>query len=152
VLSVYSPGASPWPAAFKDAVRFNLYNQAVAQAQSEIKDAAIDLSVVAGEIRETRGMFIDIATRLKLAIDAARRKDVRAISHHLSLAGTADFANLWLMINYGIKPFIADLKGAVTALEKGALKERYNLVRGKAKYQDSQRKASAYQGELRSGP
>jgi len=146
VLGVFSPNASPWSAAFKQAARTNLYNQAVAKAQSKIKDATIDLSVFAGELRETRAMFIDIATRLKLAIDAARRKDVKSIYRHLSLAGSADFANLWLAINYGIKPFIADLKGAVQALERGAMKERFNLVQDRARYQDSLKRASAYRG------
>jgi hypothetical protein len=62
------------------------------------------------------------------------------------LANSADFANLWLMINYGIKPFIADLKGAVEALERGALKERYNIVQDRAIFQDTARRDSSYRG------
>lgn len=145
VLGTFTYGASPWGSAAKAAVRTNLYNQAVAKVQSKVKDSAIDLSVVAGELRETRAMFIDIASRFKLAIDAARRKDARAIAHHLSLSSSADFANLWLMINYGMKPFISDLVGAVKALEKGVMKERYSLVKDRAKYTETIVRPSLYE-------
>jgi len=147
-LGVYTPNPSPWSPVFKEAVRQNLYNQAVAKAQSKIKDTSIDLSVFAGELRETRAMFIDIATRLRLAINAARRKDVKSVRRHLSVADTADFANLWLTINYGINPFIADLKGAVEALEKGAMKERFSLVQDRARYQDFTTRTSVVQGGI----
>ncbi|DAD50123.1 TPA_asm: maturation protein [ssRNA phage Gerhypos.1_49] len=143
-LGAFSTNGSPWSGTAKAAIQANLFGQAVAKAQSKIKDASIDLSVVAGEIRETRAMFIDVASRLKLSIDAARRKDARAISRHLSLSGTADFANLWLMINYGIRPFINDLSGACTALEKGVMKERFNLVRGRERYDDILIRPSPY--------
>lgn len=129
--------AEPWLPGFLPALQFNLTNEVKAKLARKILDSDIDLAVLAGEFRETVGMFGDIAERLYQARRSAGRGDLRGVAKALSMRNSKDWANAWLMANYGIRPFVNDLFGAVKALEKGLQKERYHVESATSKWQDN---------------
>jgi hypothetical protein len=127
---------SPFSSVFKTAVRLNQSNEIKARLAKKMIDSDIDLSVVAGEFRETTSMFKDLATRLMLARKALGRGDFGALSTALSLRNNKDWANAWLLANYGIKPLVKDLLGGIKALEKGLMKETYYVQSTRTKFAD----------------
>lgn len=129
--------AVPWNGTYVSALRANSYNKVIAKINDKMMDSDIDLSVVAGEFRETAHMFGDFAKRLKAAYGAARRGNISGVASALSVKNSKDWANAWLLAQYGIRPFVNDLYGACKALEKGMMKERYTIVRSGDSYSDT---------------
>jgi hypothetical protein len=105
----------------------------------QIRDSDIDIGTFAGEFRETAEMFKTFSVALSRAARAARRGNLLEVARALGLrpSSSKDFANGWLMINYGVRPFVSDLMGACTALQKGLLKERFVMVHASAVLDDS---------------
>lgn len=127
----------PWSGAYLTALRLNQSNEVRAKLARKVLDSEIDLSVTAGEFRETAHLFVELARRLSQAIAAARRGDAAGVKKALSLNGSRDWANLWLMINYGIRPLIMDIQGGIKAIEKGIMKEVYHVERASVLYEDT---------------
>lgn len=127
----------PWGGPFLSLVELNLGNEVRAKLLRKVTDSDIDLSVVAGEFRETVGMHRELALRLAGALRAAGRGDLKGVASALSMKNSGDWANAWLMVQYGIRPFVNDLYGAVKALEKGMKKEGYHLNHAKSLFEDT---------------
>lgn len=140
ITGVFGPQNSespPWGATLFNVLEGNLRNQAIAKMNKRIIDSDIDVSVMAGEFRETVGMFKELSLRLREARRALRTGYASGVALALSLRNSSDWANAWLMAHYGIKPLVNDVLGGIKALEKGMLKERYHVESGSAKYQDT---------------
>lgn len=128
---------TPWTSAQLAAVRLNQSNLCAARLAKKVIDSDIDLSVAAGEYRETSRMFKDLAQRLVKAARALKHGDVGGVATALSVKGSKDWANAWLLANYGIKPLVNDIFGGAKALEKGLLKETYHVESTRVVYEDS---------------
>jgi hypothetical protein len=127
----------PWSGSYIAAVMANQTSIVTARLNKRIVDSDIDLSVLAGEFRETAAMFGDLSKRLLAAKRAAGRGDARGVATALSMRNSKDWANLWLMVNYGIRPFVNDLLGASKALQKGLIREQYYLNHARTSFDDS---------------
>lgn len=126
------------------AIEFNQSNLAKAKVLNKIKNSDVDLAVFAGESKETWRMFSDTAKYIANGVKAARKGDASAVRRALGITDLRNFdgvskksANAWLMFNYGIKPLINDLEGAVKAYEKGIIKERYLVQSTRNSYEDN---------------
>lgn len=133
---------NPW--ASDAIIRTNQSNLVKSALAKKIKDSDVDLAVSVGESRETWRMFADTAKVLSNGVKAARSGDANAVIRALGISDLRNFdgvskksANAWLMFNYGIKPLINDLNGAVKAFDKGIRSEKYELVRSSNTYEDS---------------
>lgn len=63
-----------------------------------------------GESPETFKMFLDIIKKLATVLIAAKRGDFKAAMSTLGLTSKKGVASNWLMLQYGIKPLLSDLK------------------------------------------
>jgi hypothetical protein len=133
---IQTSGAFPAPPVFL-ALESIYESQVRAKLMDQVLDTDFDTSVFAGEFRETCEMFHDFAHRLVNALKGARRGDLKEVLIALSLKGDNAWSNLWLTITYGIRPFVADIQGAVKALEKGLTKEGYYVVHAGTLYEDT---------------
>jgi len=110
-----------------------------ADMMDKIRDVGFDTGTFVGEFRETAEMFKTFSVALSSAIKAARRRDPNGVIRALGIPkGSVDIANVWLLLMYGIRPFISDLSSAAKALEDGLVKERYVMVSGRKTFQDTQ--------------
>lgn len=139
---------NPWSSGYHE---FNQRNLVTSKVLGKIKDMDVDLAVCAGEFAETRKMFSSAARLIGEAVRLARRGDMDGLRKVLGLdsfrsfgRGSKEISNVWLLLNYGIRPFVADLNGALKALEKGALKDKYYVVSAKESFQDSLTVISPY--------
>lgn len=135
VIATASMDGPPWGVDL-DLIRANLRNEAISKMNSRVIDSDIDLSVMAGEFRETVRMHKDLALRLRDALRHLRSGNFGGVATALSLRNSKDWANAWLLAQYGIKPLVNDVLGGIKALEKGMLKERYVIQAARQKYQD----------------
>nr|QDH89869.1 MAG: hypothetical protein H2RhizoLitter493893_000004 [Leviviridae sp.] len=110
-----------------------------AKLMDKLRDSDIDIGTFAGEFKETAHMFLTFARALVLAVKAARRRDMKGVAYALGIKpeSAKDFANAWLMIKYGVQPFVSDILGASKALEKGLQKERYYLIHAGTVFEDT---------------
>lgn len=116
---------------------FNAENHVRAKLIEQIRDVDLDIGVLAGEGKETLRMLADIAQKLRLAIQMARERNAPGIWAALGMGqGGKSFANYWLMVNYGIQPFLRDLYASAKALERGLIKEEYKMARDRHKLTD----------------
>lgn len=77
------------------------------------KNQHINLAQVVAERRMTVQMICDILTRVVRAVIDFKRGNLRAAWRTLFPGNSQEVANDWLMWQYGVKPLIADLQGAV---------------------------------------
>lgn len=138
----------PWGSGKLSAIRLNQANEVRARNNKKIIDSDVDLGVVAGEFRETSRMFKDLAVRLAAAARSLRAGNVGGVATALSLRKSKDWANAWLLANYGIKPLVNDVLGGLKAIEKGMMKERYQVQSSRVVFEDSQ---STQTGDLLNG-
>lgn len=109
-----------------------------ARVMDKIQDTGFNVATFAGEYGETSHMFNDICGRLIAAEAAARRGDAAGVMKALKMRTSKDFADLWLMIQYGIQPFLSDLRDAAKHIEKGATKEGFVQIHDRMKWSDTQ--------------
>lgn len=110
-----------------------------AKLMDQLRDSDIDLGTFVGEFRETAEMFLAFSHALVAAVKAARKRDLLGVARALGMKpeSTKDFANAWLMVKYGLQPFISDILGAAKALQKGMLEERFFMIHAGDVFDDS---------------
>jgi len=135
----------------------NLKNEVIAKLRRKMKEQTVDLSVFAGEGRETVSMLRDLASRLGLLLSSISRgrpeEFIRAIRFDGRRTGgapprfvgtsTGQAANLHLLYWYGISPLISDILGISKALEKGLRDTKIQIVSARGVLEDSQASASS---------
>jgi hypothetical protein len=95
--------------------------------RAKLIDASVSIGMMFAEHRQTAAMFSDFANRLLKAYQALRRGDPSGVSRALSngrslpkgwkrsFSGEATrvASESWLAFQYGVKPLISDLAGAI---------------------------------------
>lgn len=135
--------ANPWNVS-STIIAANQSNLVKAKVLNKLKQSDINLAVTAGESKETWRMFADTAKYIAGGVKAARSGDASAVRRALGISDLRNFdgvskksANAWLMFNYGVKPLINDLQGAVKAYQKGLIRERYYVQSSKNTFEDN---------------
>lgn len=113
------------------ALNLNQINLVKARVAAKIKDVDFDAAVFIGEGKQTLAMFHSFAVALLTARHALGRGDRAGIIRALGIKGLSaselskSAANLWLLVVYGIRPFISDIEGGLKSLEKTVQEGRY---------------------------
>lgn len=114
-------GAAPWGLDIPDKYWAN-------QLRSEIKNADINLAQAFAERKQTEKMFVDAGKRILTAYRSLRRGNVNGVFNALLGTGnrprkgwkttvrdtTGVASDHWLAFQYGVRPLISDLQGAVS--------------------------------------
>lgn len=101
-----------------------LLNSALIQARNNLKDMKVDLGTAFGERAQTARLIGDTATSLARAFTQLKRGNVRNAMHALGISGRrseprgSSIPKKWLELQYGWKPLLSDVWGAVDALSK----------------------------------
>lgn len=109
----------------------NLQNQSLAKARLRLKDQDVNLLEVWGERHESLNMIRENVNRIGKTYASLKRGDFRGAAAALGLkSGFSGFtskwrknqskaiANGWLELQYGWRPLLMDIHGAVEALHK----------------------------------
>jgi hypothetical protein len=116
--------AGSFPSVYQQGIR--VQNKLV----KKLNKRDIDLGVALGEARETAAFVQSAALRLYGAYHAARKRDVSGMLKALGVSRTSNAkrqqlrdiphaaADVWLEYSYAVRPLLADVYGAVSALEK----------------------------------
>lgn len=120
-------------------LKANFANVVDAKLMGKIKETEVDVAVFLGELRETKQMFAGSVKNLFNALNALTHgASLATVGAHLGVRLSPKTpANGWLLVQYGIMPFIRDIEGATKALEKGLLKLGYKLARARHVYTDT---------------
>lgn len=98
---------------------------ALVRARNKMKDSKVNLGVAFAERNRTAQMVGDTAKRLARAVQDMRRGNFRNAYRRLGISYNdssgpkgSNWVNAWLQSQYGWKPLISDVYGAVAALSK----------------------------------
>lgn len=128
----------------------SLETRATLEALSDLKDQKVDLATNIATANQTAQMVADVANLIAKARRAWRRKDLRLAADLLrvSFKGQRKLPQDWLAYQYGVKPFLSDVHGAMEALYESANKNPDNwMVSGKGRAGDSLYKEEYLYGE-----
>jgi hypothetical protein len=97
----------------------DLTNRALIKLRNKIKDGSVNLAQAYGERRQTARLIGDTLTRIAKAAELFKRRKWRLALRYLRRnADPKDLSNAVLEWNYGVRPFVMDIHGAITALDK----------------------------------
>jgi hypothetical protein len=111
-------------------------NRALIKARSNLKGQNINLGQAFGERKQTEGLVADSLRRVAGMAQAIRDRDPRRLERYIGngVSNIArDFPQAWLEYQYGWKPLLSDIHGAITALDSQSLDRWKVTVRGSAK-------------------
>lgn len=137
-----TPGAMSDPFS-SSGILSNQLALAIGTLAGKVKDVDFDAAVFIGEGKETYQMFHSFAIALRSAAAAAKRGDSAGVMRALGIrGGTPDdlsksAANAWLLLQYGVRPLINDITGALKALEKSLDSSRYMKAGTRNTYEDT---------------
>lgn len=122
----------------------DLSNRALTKARLKLKDETINLAVAYGERAQTARMIQTNLGRVAKGFKALRKWDFRGVQRALKGVGSRppswrkNVRNSWLELQYGWKPLLSDIHGAVEALDKADRGDAMVTIKASAK---SKRKA-----------
>lgn len=128
----------------------SLETRATLEALSDLKDQKVDLATNIATANQTAQMVADVANLIAKARRAWRKKDFRLAADLLRISrrGARQLPQDWLAYQYGVKPFLSDVHGAMEALYESANKNPDNwMACGKGRASDSLYKESKFLGE-----
>lgn len=118
----------------------SLETRAVLEALSDLKNQKVDLATNIATANQTANLVADIFTTIAKARRAWKRKDFRRAAELLRLGrrGNAQLPRDWLWYQYGVKPLLMDVHGAMESLYE-AVNKRPDLwmVSGKGRAGES---------------
>lgn len=91
--------------------------------RKKIKDEKINLAMCLAEYRQTSRLFVDASMRLVAFYRRFRRGDVIGAFNAVGGRGKRKFSENWLAFQYGVRPLISDVQGALKVLD-GALLDK----------------------------
>lgn len=104
-------------------------SKALTKARLKLKAGQVNLGVAFAERKATAMMLGDTTRRLALAVRETRRGNFRnaaralGIIHDPGRPRGSNWTNHWLQLQYGWKPLLSDVYGAVDALSKRPLED-----------------------------
>lgn len=147
---------SMWPLSIDPApepIPVEVYNKAVNSALSKIKNQKVNLAQAFGEREQVVRMFENTCHRLGGAYRAFRRRDPKGFARALAAGSNeSHLRNLpesFLEFQYGVKPLVSDVYGALDALNQSERAEEspYLMhVVGKASSRDVRHTVRSGQG------
>lgn len=102
----------------------DLANTALINALGQLKGKKVDLAVAYGERKQTARLVGDTATSIARAVRSLRHGEIRNAMRDLGISSKrreprgSNWTNKWLELQYGWKPLLSDVYGAVDALSK----------------------------------
>lgn len=115
----------------------DLAQKALTKARLKLKSSDINLAQAFGERAQTAGLVAEQLTRVAELYRAFRRghwNELRRIYGGLSVRKMRKaFLREWLAFQYGVKPLLMDIHGAVTALDKTPYDQYIVTVKAGAK-------------------
>lgn len=122
---------------------YGLESGAIIDALGKLKDQKVNLAVAMAEMAQTADLIASNATRIADAFRLAKRgKWKRAFSklrHQPGKGWDKELSSRVLEFNYGVRPLISDVYGAMEAQEKSERKWHLIMVKGQAKDGDKGR-------------
>lgn len=98
-----------------------LESKAVIQALNRLKDQKVNLAQAFAERGQTASLVTSTVLRFATAYRKLRKRDVQGCAHALGFSTRARWKGLsqtWLELQYGWKPLLSDVYGAVEELRK----------------------------------
>lgn len=94
------------------------YETAVGKVQDKVKDMKVNVAQAFAERQQTIDLFTSTASSIARAISAARKGNMKQAAKALGIKNPKsdkgkDLAQKWLALQYGWKPLLSDLTGAV---------------------------------------
>lgn len=102
---------------------------ALTKLYANVKGQVVNLAQALAERRETGRTIGDLAIRIARALSAAKKGNLKRASDLLFPKSSKSLANDVLMVQYGLKPLVADMVGAMKALS-APMKQEYFTVSG----------------------
>jgi hypothetical protein len=121
----------------------NLRTAAVTKAQANLASQKLNVGVALAEAHKTATTVVDVATDLAKGLIAIKHRDVRALKRLFGgSAPSTELSRRWLQYQYGIKPLVNDVAGAIDVHNSGIANSAGSLLvlgRGTAKrvYEDA---------------
>lgn len=97
-------------------------SRALLTARAEMKRSKVNLGIAFGERKKTASLVGDTAKRIGLSVRALRRGQIRRAMDHLGISSRrgqprgGNVPQKWLELQYGWKPLLNDVYGAIHAL------------------------------------
>jgi len=117
---------------------------AITKALLQLKDQRLNIGVALGEAQATANLVGDTAITLARSYQSLRKGDVRGALDFLGIKKhkgrlSPNSSKAWLQLQYGVKPFLSDVHGAVQHLAERAQESRYwrQTVKGSDRVKDS---------------
>lgn len=99
----------------------------LSQIRSKAKDQTFNLAQAAAESNQTRKMIIDMVMRLATALLNLKKLKFSKAASILFPTNSKSLANDWLTWQYGIRPLISDIDGAMKALARTNDTQEYDI-------------------------
>jgi len=107
--------------------------KALAKLYSDVKNQKVNFAQALAERGQTAGMISDLVGRLVRAVSAARHGNLSKAAKTIFPGDSKELANDWLILQYGIKPLISDIKGAINILQDGSGAMSYDVISSRTK-------------------
>ena len=118
-----------------------LANRALIKARLKLKSSDVNLAVAFGERQQTARLVGDSLTRIAKGFRALRRGNLKELRKYLNAYSLTErtirnVPQAWLEIQYGWKPLLSDIHGAVSALDNRDRSDYMVTVKGSAVKED----------------
>lgn len=110
-----------------------LENQAILEAQERLKNQKVNLFVALAEMQQTANLIAQNANRIAKAYRFAKKKKWKrafnALRHQPGKGWDKELSSRVLEFNYGVRPLLSDVYGAMSAQEINERAKKHNLIR-----------------------
>lgn len=83
----------------------------------KIKNSKVSIAQALGERKQTVALILDLGSKVAIAIKNLKRGNLTAAISSLVPKNSKQLANDWLQFQYGIRPLLSDIEGAVEILK-----------------------------------
>jgi hypothetical protein len=98
----------------------NLRTAAITKAQANLASQKLSVGVALAEAHKTASTIVDLATDLAKVLIAIKHRDKRELKRLFgSKVPSTDLSKRWLQYQYGVKPFVNDVAGAIEIHNNG---------------------------------
>lgn len=108
-----------------------MLDQAVTQALLRLKNQKINLGAALGEAGKTVSMVNSLVSDVYKGYKALRKLDPKGAARAFSQRGWKNIPDRWLEYQYGLKPLVQDIDGALQHLAQQPVQNYRSIVRGR---------------------
>jgi hypothetical protein len=118
-----------------------LWNNSLIKARNKVKSQDVNLAQAFGEHAQTAGLVADSLERVAKMYRAFRQGNLIELRRYFQYGSVRrmrkDFLRSWLEFQYGVKPLLSDIHGAVTALDQKSHDQYMVTVKAKSSVNQS---------------